>query len=266
MQTPFYRNVLSSTLTSRRKRNARYSLRAFARALGVDAGLLSKIMNARMVPSDNVARQIAVGLELSAEEQRLFLKSVTEHRLETAKAANDGDETETKARTEAEIEAEAFQTISRMYHYAILELTNVKGFRPEPRWIAERTGITTIEAEQAVARLLRLGLLAHDKDTLRKTSTRLEIKNRDLSTPALRQHQREVLRRGVVALEKVPIERRSNSSLTMAIDPAKLNLARDLIRDFSDRLCTLLSTEESTEVYQLGVALFPVRETADFEG
>lgn len=62
------------------------------------------------------------------------------------------------------------------------------------------------------------------------------------------------------------MERRSNSSLTMAIDPSKLHLARDLIRDFTDKLCNLLSTEEPTEVYQLGVTLFPVRETADFEG
>ena len=42
-------------------------------------------------------------------------------------------------------------------HQAILELTQVKGFQIDSRWIARRPGISVDEVNVALQRLLRLG-------------------------------------------------------------------------------------------------------------
>ncbi|MGZ3740999.1 MAG: DUF4423 domain-containing protein, partial [Bdellovibrionota bacterium] len=60
------------------------------------------------------------------------------------------------------------------------------------------------------------------------------------------------------AIEAVPTEERDITSMTMAIDPRRLPLAKTLIRKFRFRLADLLETGDRTEVYNLNVQLVPV--------
>ena len=49
-----------------------------------------------------------------------------------------------------------FSVISEWYHYAILELTYVSGFKADYKWIARKLSITVEEAKVAIERLIRL--------------------------------------------------------------------------------------------------------------
>lgn len=75
-QAPFYRQYLKEELKRRTERNPRYSLRAFATALEINAGTLSRILSGKQIISRNLAKKLAGMLELGTQEHEQFLYSV----------------------------------------------------------------------------------------------------------------------------------------------------------------------------------------------
>jgi uncharacterized protein (TIGR02147 family) len=74
----------------------------------------------------------------------------------------------------------------------------------------------------------------------------------------LKRSHRESILQAAEALDSIPTAERDITSMTMAIDPRKLPLAKTLIREFRFRLAELLETGNRTEVYNLNVQLVPV--------
>lgn len=68
---------LICTFNDRKDKNPRYSLRAFARSLGVSSGQLSEILSGKRPLSHKLARRIAIALALTEEESQklIFLVS-----------------------------------------------------------------------------------------------------------------------------------------------------------------------------------------------
>jgi len=77
---------LISTFNERKDKNPRYSLRAFARSLGVSSGQLSEILSGKRPLSHKLARRISIALTLTeVEAQKLiFLVSQQSQFLEMA--------------------------------------------------------------------------------------------------------------------------------------------------------------------------------------
>ncbi len=73
-----YRMILNSEFKIRKEKNARYSLRAFALLLGVDASYLSKINSGKLMLSVDVAASMAKKLKLNEEIRKQFILSAAE--------------------------------------------------------------------------------------------------------------------------------------------------------------------------------------------
>lgn len=260
MTKKFYQNVLAARLAELKAKNPRFSLRAFARQLGVDAGLLSKILNGNHRPSRKTAVGLGEALGLAGSELKEFLASLEEDRAESAMRVALPDQAEPQAKQAyLEIESDQFEAVSRLHHYAMLEMTFLEGEGPTPETVAKALGITAIEARAGLDRLERLGLVERDPEgRLRRTSRHVSTKDRTKTSEALRKHQREILRCALKALEEDPIERRSTTGMTMAVDPSRMSLAKQLIEEFMFKLCEMLETGKRTELYQLSVSLFPL--------
>lgn len=123
--TTSFRVFLRAELARRCARNPRYSLRAFARHLGVDHATLSQWMRGRRMMSAQSIERLAARLRVPGRLVRVFV----EHR-----GAEGPD-------------------------FAILDLVGSGACRPDSRWIARELGITVDEANVALQRLLRLQLL-----------------------------------------------------------------------------------------------------------
>ena len=82
--------------------------------------------------------------------------------------------------------------------------------------------------------------------------------NRSVTTPILRQAQKALRLKVIESLENDPIEVRSMTSMSMAIDPEKLPEARRLIEEFQEKLSTFLESENKERAYQLPISLFPL--------
>lgn len=123
-----FRTLLQAELDRRRAINARYSLRAFARALSVDHSTLSQILRGKR-------RLTARNVQALGRRLRLPAHEIAEH---------------------AAIEHET----------AILEAVGRPGFRADSRWLASVTGIPVDAVNTTVQRLLRkrrLTMTARDR-------------------------------------------------------------------------------------------------------
>jgi plasmid maintenance system antidote protein VapI len=71
-------DYLISIFRERKDKNPRYSLRAFARSLGVSSGQLSEILSGKRPLSHKLARRITVALALTDEESKKLVQLVSQ--------------------------------------------------------------------------------------------------------------------------------------------------------------------------------------------
>src|SRR5437868_10680542 len=77
-EAPLYKAIIQEELAQRCEKNPRYSMRAFAKALGVGSGALSEILSGKRVPSHKLARQLVSALGLTPSQEREFFRSLAE--------------------------------------------------------------------------------------------------------------------------------------------------------------------------------------------
>ena len=116
-----FREVVAVEFARRRQHNQRYSLRAFARALGVHHATLSRLLNGRQPVQARTVQSLGPKLRLSAPEVAAIVA------LEDAAAVVSG--------------------IGR------------PSFRPDSRWLASVAGISVDRVNIAIESLLRGGRL-----------------------------------------------------------------------------------------------------------
>jgi uncharacterized protein (TIGR02147 family) len=155
------------------------------------------------------------------------------------------------------LDIEAFKAISDWHHFAILALTDVQGFKSDAKWIAERLGTSSFEISQAIERLEKLELLEKDPKSGRLKRTSLNM-SATYGSPnaALRKLAKQLLEKGVDALESQSMDERDITNITMAIDPSLLPEAKRMITDFRRKLCEFFNQGEKTEVYTFTPALY----------
>jgi uncharacterized protein (TIGR02147 family) len=255
-----YRDCLRAELNRRLQRNRAYSLRAFAQALRIEAGALSQYLSGKRIPSYKEAQKILNGLELAPNQEQAFFSSLArQHQSRGLKRMSPAFKVAGMEMPSRELSAELFQAIGDWFHYAILLLTEVETFKPDPRWIARQLGITPLEAKLAMERLRSLELLQDVNGKLRFIDRNITTANKAITTPALKRRQRQILEKAIDSLENDPIELRSMTGMTMAIDPSKLGEAKKLISEFNKKMSGFLENGKRTKVYELQIALFPLQ-------
>jgi uncharacterized protein (TIGR02147 family) len=159
-----------------------------------------------------------------------------------------------------QIAIDSFAMISDWYHYAILELTHLKSFKSDSRWIARKLNISMSESNLAIERLKRLGFLRLDISgkLINASGSNTNISG-EMRDSAKRKLQRHVLEMAIQALEECPIERRNQTSMTMAIHSKRLPEAIEKITNFRREMSAILEQDlERDQVYQLGISFYPL--------
>lgn len=238
-----FRLFLQTELLEHCRKNPSYSLRSFARKLKVNPATLSHLLRGNRPITAATRTKLALAMGLTPEEISRF-------------------EASTPLKFQPLV-LDQYATVAEWHHDAILELTRVRGFRSDAKWIAKRLGLTASEVNIAIERLLRLGILSKspggelkpcDQDMSTVAVTQ------ELTSAALRTYQKAILEKSSAAVDSVPLERRSHTSMTMAIDPRDLAEAKERIKKFRRELCEFLQREGVVplQVYQLGIGLFPL--------
>jgi len=239
-----YRELLLTELNSRKGKNPNFSLRSFARVLGVSPSHLSHLISGKKPLTQRQAVKISEKLNLSPSEKIDLL------------AAMNPEMRITQFRDRKILKEDEFRLISDWYHYAILSLGEVKGSKASNKWIAKRLGISEVQAHEAFERLKRMGLIKMMGSGYRQNSPPLDTPL-DVPSAALRRFHGQNLDRAKEKMESLPVTLRDFSSITIAFNPSNLKKAKELITKFEDKFCSEFEKGEKTEVYTLAVQLFP---------
>lgn len=235
--------LLKEELESRKKRNAQYSLRAFAQSLGLSPAQLSQLMSGKRNYTAPVLLQIAQRLHLSPEQER--------HLLASALVPSSVSKNQIQKR---QLDEDQFRLISEWYHFAILSLSKIRGAKADPLWISDRLGISVSESREALSRLRRLAILEEGK-TLRQKTAPLNVASQTPSR-AIQAYHQKILSLALEKLGSVPPDKRDYSAMTFAADAEKLPQARKMIEDFQDKLADFLQTSNAKEVFVIACQLF----------
>jgi uncharacterized protein (TIGR02147 family) len=245
-----FRAFLQSELTRRCKANPRYSLRAFAGYLELDPSFLSKLLSGKRAVTAPVVDSITSKFTLSSEQVEKFKQGLLPHRSK-----------ESTPISYQNLTLDHFKIISQWEHFAILELTTVKGFKPSVEWIAHSLGISFNEAFDAVNRLFQNGFLKTDETGawLNSSGNNTTI-HHALTTKALKELQTQLLSKAVEALQNTPLSLRDQSALTLALNSKQLPRAKELLRKFRREFDEILQQDQDhrDSVYQLTVSFFPL--------
>lgn len=261
-------SFLYTEFEKRRAKNAHYSLRAFARDLGVSAGVLSQVLQGKRPISLKLVESIVSALGLDQKSATKLKLSVAEIQLKRNLKRLDPQVKEllrfkgssVSYKNPRVLDAEVFNLISRWYCAAILELTFLKDFKLDAGWIAEQLGISPVEARLTILRLKELGLLTEDsRGLVRKINDHLELSDPARTSQARRTKQIEIRQKAIESIHQDPIESRHMTSMTICIDPELLPQARTLIEKFNDELADFLESKSRKRVYALEIGLFPLQ-------
>lgn len=251
----YYLAKIKEDLSLRQRANPHYSLRAYARDLGVHPATLSQIMKGnRPLPLKN-SSQVVMKLGLGPKEKTLFMESL----LKTKVALDEIKISDLDERFM--LDESHYKIIAEWEHYVVLDLFELKDFDPSLIEISQRLGITENRAEVVVNNLLTAGLLkVEENGTFRKIHEDIRT-TEDIKSQALRESHKETIKMGIDKLEDIEVELRDFSSTTVAIDLNKLPEAKAIIREFRQKMTALLRDGEKTDVYQLAIQFYPMTQT-----
>lgn len=252
-----YREILKNEFEQRNLKNSRYSLRSFARDLGLSPSRLSEVLNGRYGLSRKASEDIANRLSFSKSEKERFcdLVDLSHARSKTKKEL-------ARIRLKKSVlmyktmELDAFKIISDWHHLAILELTYLDDFKNDSTSMGRVLGISPATVETAIERLKKVGLLKERSGKLIATEDFSAIGD-DKPSSAVRNFHKQIIERALSALFEQNFEERDFSSVVMAISKCKLPRAKELIRKFKRDFSELVTdTTSKDSVYCLGVQFF----------
>ena len=263
-----FRHHLQRELERRKELDRGYSLRKFAASLGEDPSALSRILSGKSPAGPRVIRKLGGALLLGPDEINDFLRLEKSKRTRESIGQLTSRPRSAMAADFQPIQADQFRVISDWQHFAILELMQLKSFKPEKLWIAKTLGISLAEVSLAIERLIRVGLLDVDQDGRWTDLTQGWSTNiaQPFFDPGHRRLQKQILEKAIFALESIPVSRRDQSSITMAFPQSRMSEAKNWIREFRRKFNQEFGQgDDRDSVYQLCLSFFPVTQTQEIK-
>lgn len=263
---PTFRQVINGEFEARYKRNSRYSLRAFARDLGLSPSRLSEVLNGGQVLSLESAGRIATKLRYDSRRAGFFCDLV---RLEVSPSP---DRPKIKARLKTYLKTadslenlvpDTFAVIYSWQHFAILELMTIEDFVCTAASVAARLDIDDHLARLSLERLLRVGLIEEKNGRLQSVNEH-HFFAPAVPSAALRSYHRQLIGKALQAIDQQTIEERDLNSVFYAIERSAVGAFKKHIQNFLDEMGTHARVSfPKEELYCLTMQFFRVDKKQD---
>jgi len=260
-----YQDIIISEFNYRKGANSAYSLRSFARDLGLSPSRLSEIMSRKGELSPSSAGLIALKLGLKNKEINVFKSLVTLK----SKIAGESDKKialeilgqSDHAESFRMIDDSTFSLIAEPEHIEILVAMELDQYDGSSAFLSHNLKMSIEHVDACIERLQKAGLVIKSQNHYLPNSGYITT-TQDVPSKALRLSHKLTLKKAMDSLDEVSIELRDITSMTMAIDVDKIPEAKELIKDFRRNLSKLLSKDQKkNQVYNLNVQLYPISRT-----
>lgn len=246
----YLQKTLRERLDILKTKNNSFSLRAFARLLGVSPASLSEFLNGKRVLSPKMVMKLADRLCLTPDQFTELNQKLTRDK----KGIEHNPDSSKKI---VQLQNDQYFLVADWHYYAILCLAETKEFESDSKWIAKRLKTSQKKISEALERLLRLGLMEYNSEG-KLTYQDIELSTSDdIPNTSLKKRHTENLEAAKESLFCDDVLLRDFSFATLAIDPSKLPEAKKMIREFQDKLYDFLESGEKKEVYEICMQIFP---------
>lgn len=266
-----YREFLLAHAENQRQRNPRWTFGVWAKRLGLKGtASLTRVLQGQRHPGKEMVERLVGYFAFDEARAEYFRDLVRLHKVRSDPRLSliliekmGKNQPESAIRRLDEHTLQAFQTISSWFWPVVREMTHLRDFRHDPKWISERMTFEVPPRDVAtvIDNLLNLGLLsldAHGK--LIPSGERLNTQP-DVASEAVKRYHEEMLARAAESLRTVSLDKREITAQCFVIREDRLSEAKELIREFQDRFVKLLETSDGNAVYQLQLQFFPVART-----
>ncbi len=257
-----YQSVIEYEFNIRNKRNPKYSLRAYARDLGLTPSQLSEVLSYKQGLSTQKAVTIAKKLGYRDRKITWFRCLVeaqharSKQRREEAKKklSNYSNGVETR---EASIDSLNFTL--NWFHLAIRRMVNMPAFKLEPEWISQKLGISKRVSQAAISDLIEAGLIKVDPDNKVTSIENLSFNTDQKSSRFADKFYQQILYKAYRARKIFEPHRRKQGLHLLTIDNKLLPELFDLIQEFEDRLDHLTyKSQKHDELMVVTFQAFPL--------
>jgi uncharacterized protein (TIGR02147 family) len=249
----YYLTKMKEGLSLKQRNNPHYSLRAYARDIGIHPATLSQIINGKRTLPIKDSDLVVKKLNLGPKESSLFKESLLQNKFTNSQITISEED------TRLILDDSYYKIIAEWEHYALLELFNLKGFEVSKESVASKLDLTLTRTDVVINNLLTCGLIEKTEDgQLKKVFNDVKT-TEDITSQALRESHKEAMKMGQVKLDEIHVELRDFSSSTLAVDKRNIPEAKALIREFRKKMLTLVDQGENKEdVFQLAIQFYPL--------
>ena len=274
-----YREVLSNELENRQRVNSNYSLRAFAKSLGINPTTLSMVLQGKRSLSAESAHKICDALGMDPLDAKIFQAMVWSLdgksqaiRLKYTKELNELLEMKSGQNRVAsyfDFSLARFRVLSDWYHLAILECLHLSEYsrvssKKVSQWLHKKLGISTNQVLVALDRLRSLELVVEKKGKPVPSEGILYTGDREASA-AIRNHHKQYLEMAIASLEKQDISERDISGIVVEVDESQIPEAKKMIQEFRKKMNSFLRLKKTNCVYRLGINFFKLTKNLEEE-
>lgn len=245
--------ILTKNFDILKTSNPNYSLRSFARKLGVSPTALSEMIHSKRLITRKTILKMLSTLEISPAEKAKIIQH------EKSKSAFEVNE-----KKYITVNMTEHPMLSEWHYFGILALTEVFDFKSDPKWIAERLNIPEDLVKKSLQKLLDIGILSKNlSGELIASNLSLRIDS-DINQSFYRNtHLANLELAKNAVINKTSKGVSDFSSMTMSIDHELLPEAQALILQFRRKLAHFLESGKRETVYKLNIQLFPVSSKED---
>ena len=260
-----YRSYLKAEQANRVQNDPQYSLRTFAKFLGLAPSMLSDVTRNKRGLSLRCAKSVAHRLGLDHREAEYFLllveidgckdeilKSDLLKKLEALRPFKG---------VEQEI-ADAKMLSQDWIHIAIISLAKLERMKLHYKLVAQTLGIRPVAAEAAIERLARLKILLNspDEDEVYYLNKEKNLENY-LSEGSQYLFQQQILALAQKSLERKTVHERVILSEIVSFGPEQISQVKNLASEFVQKVKEISQEgSENPEIYNLGLQFFPLSE------
>ncbi|MEZ0391909.1 MAG: TIGR02147 family protein [Pseudobdellovibrionaceae bacterium] len=239
--------ILNQKFIDLKSKNPRLSHRFYAQKLGISSGALSEILKGKRKVSPKLATRLAARLHLDPKTTAEFI------------GHQHASDSEVDSQLDyLQLSDDQFHLISEWPHFAILNLVKSEDCQHRAEWFAERLNLPLRTVQDAVDRLLRLGMLTFQKRKFTRSKAHFKTSDEVLNLSIQKSHLEdlEMIREHLTHLE---VHERDLTSITFLLDPAKMPDFKKWIRKAQDQFSHKFETTKSTTPYRLTMALYPLK-------
>lgn len=243
----------------------RTSFRSFAMRADSSASLLKDVLEGRrrLTPESATKFGKAMGL---GERERSYLAALADFGGARDLAARNAAFSElTKLRHESFVkylQPGQYVAWTWWYHMAIRELVGLPDFQEDPGWIGARLepSLPPRDAAKALQELIELGLVSRDAGGRLYASDRAISSEYEIPSPVVRHFNQQMIQLGLTATDRIPLEQREISGLTLGLSEECFDRIKERIRIFKQEILGMVLEDRrpSAVVAQLNFQLFPL--------